>query len=119
LNLPRIEGVIHIVMDAIHPNTVRTAIFILRAPLGFRLLLRCITDRIAITGAAVSLEDMDQPEPMPNLMDCRSSQVEVCDLTTRYGISQDAAPVRGEPCIGRDEISGKLAIAKYAIGNVG
>lgn len=62
---------------------------------------------------------MDQTEPMPNLMYCRSSPVVVCHLTTGYGLSLDAASIRGECFISRVEVSRELTIAKYATAKVG
>lgn len=70
MHLPAIVRIIHVVVDAVRPSIAGTTVLAGRTSRGSRALERCIGDGVSSTGTRLTLENMEEPEPMADLMGC-------------------------------------------------
>ena len=83
VDLPHVIAIIHIVMDTVKTSLVRAAIFATWAPTSCSRLDRSIADRVASTRAALTLKDVEETEPVPNLMSRATALIVVGSSATR------------------------------------
>lgn len=90
---PTIIRIIHIIMNIIQPGRKRATVLTRRTPARRRSLQWRITHAIAAPDAGAPLEDMEQSEPMANLMGRGTALIERGGGSTGDGLRQHVAAV--------------------------
>lgn len=82
-------------MNSIQPRQIRARVLLRRTPTRRRRLLRCISDKVPpiMRIARLSLESMQKPIPVPDLVDRRPAAVVLVQCATGHGACQDVAPI--------------------------
>ena len=119
MGLPAIVRVIHIVVDAVQPSIAGTTVLAGRTSRGSRALKRCIGDGISSAGARLALKDVEETEPMADLMGCRSTLVIVGGGASGYRLGEDIAAVLVEGGVPRRYVRGEVANPEESAAEVG
>lgn len=90
---PAVKGVIHVVIDTIQPSRVRTTVLTGGASRGRCALKRSIGNGVSGARAGRALENMEETEPMADLMGCRATLVVIGGCTSGNRLGKDVAAV--------------------------
>ena len=80
-------------MNIIQTGRIRATVLARRAPARWGALDRGIAHEVPVSGAGGPLEDMEETEPMSDLMGGGTTQVERCSGSAGDGLLQDIASV--------------------------
>lgn len=106
-------------MNVIQPRLIRATILTSWASTRGNLLDRGIADRIARPGAALPLEDMEETEPMTDLVRRRAALVVIRHAAAGHAAGEDVAAVLVVGACTGSGIGGEVADAEEAAAKIG
>lgn len=106
-------------MDTVQPRRTGAAILARRTSARRRLLQWRITHAIPAPTARLTLENMEQTEPMPDLMRRAATLVVIRCRPARHGLSEDIASVLVVGATAGGGVGGEIADAEETAAEVG
>lgn len=114
----RIKAIIHIIRNRIIPLAVRATVLPHRASERRHALNRRVKDIIPLSLAALVLENVEDAEPVPHLVDGSQAEVVVDGVAARQGAREVDAAVALDDCLVQCLLR-EVAVAQQAAAEVG
>ena len=106
-------------MDVVQPCLIRAAVLASRASACGNLLDRSVAHGISSASAALALEDMEQTEPVADLMCCTTALVIIGYVTSGDAAGKDVAAVLVIRAAARRGVGREIANSQKAATEVG